>query len=453
MKRRLFLQTLAGTCLLGRSQFAPGSPRTRRDEKVVVIGAGMAGLAAAATLARRGVSVTILEARESNRRPDAHGPIARVRGRPGRIVGAWNRRQSDHRTGPQVLRKARATRFEEALAFDIDGTKLEPSDVLRSYLRLEVALSHAAERLPKSGDASLETAVHRAFDMSKWSPAERRRLELAAALTEISDAARLAELSSRYTGEYKQFSGGDHLVVSGYDVVPHYLAKGLDIKTGVVARQIDSRGSDLAVETNSGTLRANRIVITVPLGVLQAGQIRFVPELPSENQSAIHRMGMGVMNKMVLKFDQPFWPPEPHVLVYADQQRGKYPLFLNLLHFTGQPVLVCLVPPSYENALETLTEADAKASAMSVLRTMFGRNAREPLSVLQTRWKADPWSRGSYSFDKLGATPGDRDRLAAPVQGRIFFAGEATHRRMFSTVHGAYLSGCRAGDEILQRLS
>jgi monoamine oxidase len=70
--------------------------------------------------------------------------------------------------------------------------------------------------------------------------------------------------------------------------------------------------------------------------------------------------------------------------------------------------------------------------------------------VLQTRWKSDPCSQGSYSFDKLGATPSDRDVLAAPVRGRIFFAGEATHREMFSTVHGAYLSGCRAADEILR---
>jgi polyamine oxidase len=453
VKRRLFLQTLAGTCLLGRSQIVFGSPRIRRDEKVVVIGAGMAGLAAASTLARRGVSVTVLEAR---RRIGGRMHTDRSLGCAVDLGASWVHGINDnpitdlaHKCSAKLAR----TRFEEALAFDADGSRLEPSNVLRSYMRLEVALSRAAERLPKSGDASLATAVNRAFDMGKWSPAERRRFELAAALTEISDAARLAELSSRFTGEYKQFSGGDHLVVSGYDVVPQLLAKGLDIKTGVVVRQIDSRGSEVAVETNSGTLRANRIVITVPLGVLQAGQIRFVPELPSEKQSAIHRMGMGVMNKIVLKFDKPFWPPEPHVLVYADQQRGKYPLFLNLLHFTGQPVLVCLVPPSYENALESLSESDTKASAMSVLRTMFGRSLREPLSVLQTRWKADPWSHGSYSFDKLGASPGDRDTLAAPIQDRIFFAGEATHRTMYSTVHGAYLSGCRAGDAILQRIS
>ena len=103
--------------------------------------------------------------------------------------------------------------------------------------------------------------------------------------------------------------------------------------------------------------------------------------------------------------------------------------------------------------MENLSQADAKAGAMGVLRALFGRSIPEPASVLQTRWKSDPWSLGSYSFDKLGATPRDRDALAAPVEDRIYFAGEATHRTMFSTVHGAYLSGCRAANEILQRLT
>jgi len=454
MKRRGFLKALAGTCLLGQDDLLSGAPRIRREEKVVVIGPGMAGMAAASTLARRGVSVTVLEARN---RIGGRMHTDRSLGCAVDLGASWVHGIKGNPITELAAESSATlvrTRFEQALAFDADGTKLEQSDVLRSYLRLSVAVSRAGNLLPKSAsDASLESSVGRAFDSSNWSPAERRRFELAAALTEISDAARLSDLSSKYADEYKQLSGGDHLVVSGYDTVARFLAKGLDIKTGVAVRQIDSRRGEVAVETNHGTLRADRIVVTASLGILQAGKIRFVPELPREKQAAINRMGMGVMNKIVLKFDKPFWSTEPHIFVHAGNQRGKYPLFLNLLHFTGQPVLVCLVPPSYENAMESLGEADAKAGAMSALRTMFGRTIREPLSVLQTRWKADPWSLGSYSFDKLGATPSDRDTLAAPVQDRIFFAGEATHRTMFSTVHGAYLSGCRAGNEILQRLA
>lgn len=106
------------------------------------------------------------------------------------------------------------------------------------------------------------------------------------------------------------------------------------------------------------------------------------------------------------------------------------------------------MPRSFENALENLTQADAKAGVMEVLRKVFGSNVPEPAAVLQTRWKSDPWALGSYSFDKLGATGDDRDKLAALIDHRIFFAGEATHRTMYSTVHGAYLSGRRAAREI-----
>jgi monoamine oxidase len=181
---------------------------------------------------------------------------------------------------------------------------------------------------------------------------------------------------------------------------------------------------------------------------LQRGTIRFAPALPNDKQAAINRLGMGVINKIALKFRKPFWPREAQVISYLGTRRGKYPLFVNLLPYTDQPVLVCLVPPSFENALENLTEADAKAGVMEVLRKIFGSNVPEPAAVLQTRWKSDPWSLGSYSFDKLGATGDDRDTLAASIDRRIFFAGEATHRTMYSTVHGAYLSGRRAAREI-----
>ena len=241
--------------------------------------------------------------------------------------------------------------------------------------------------------------------------------------------------------------------MNGYDTVARYLAKGLDIRTGVAVHQINSTKAQVGVVTEKGTLWADRVVVTVPLGVLQARKIKFVPQLPTVKQTAIDRMGMGVMNKLVLRFEKPFWPQERQVITYASERRGKYPLFLNLCYYTGEPVLVCLVPPSFENALENLAEADAKAGALEVLRRIFGNQVVEPATVLQTRWKSDPWSFGSYSFDKLGAKPNDRDTLASSIDGRIFFAGEATHRTMYSTVHGAFLSGCRAADEISNRVS
>jgi monoamine oxidase len=85
---------------------------------------------------------------------------------------------------------------------------------------------------------------------------------------------------------------------------------------------------------------------------------------------------------------------------------------------------------------------------MQALRSMFGRAIPDPVDAQITRWASDPLAFGSYSFNALGATPDMRDDLARPVDGRIFFAGEATERDYFATVHGAYLSGLRAAEQI-----
>jgi monoamine oxidase len=459
MKRRAFLKTLSGKALAGMyffggSGFVDGAPRIQHDKTVAIVGAGMAGLAAAVSLKKRGFSVVVLEARN---RIGGRMRTDRSLGCAVDLGASWIHGINGNplvelatASGAKLAR----THFEGLLPFDNDGTKLELNILLRAHFRLTSLLARAPQNVPKSAsDVSLKTVVDHAVGSTNWSGAEKRSFDLVTALTEISDAARFEELSARYSDEYKELTGGDHLVVSGYDTVARFLAKGLEIRTGVTVHRINSTRAQISIETDNGTLRADRVVVTVPLGVLQANKIKFVPELPQDKRTAIERMGMGVMNKIALRFEKPFWPQEQQVIAYASERRGKYPLFLNLHHYTGEPVLVCLVPPSFEDALETLTAADAKAGAVEVLRGIFGSKVHEPATILQTRWKSDPWALGSYSFDKLGAQPNDRDTLASSIEGRIFFAGEATHRTMYSTVHGAYLSGCRAADEITKAAS
>jgi len=88
-------------------------------------------------------------------------------------------------------------------------------------------------------------------------------------------------------------------------------------------------------------------------------------------------------------------------------------------------------------------------SAMSTLRTMYGNDIPAPSDWMITRWNSDPYARGAYSYNALGSTPEMRTDLARSVSGSLFFAGEATERLYFQTVHGAYQSGLRAADEIL----
>lgn len=419
-----------------------------------MIGAGMAGLAAASNLKQQGSRVVVLEARD---RIGGRIRTDRSFGCPVDLGASWVHGVN----GNPLVELARAsgaqlakTPFENMLAFDQSGTKFDRGVLLRTHFRLESALASASKVMRKSNsDESLQRFLDRHIDSTKWSAPEKRAFDFLSALTEISDGAKFDELSARDSDEYKENSGGDQLVVNGYDAIARHLATGLEIKTNAVVRTIDHTGPHVTVETSDGTLKTDRVVVTVPLGVLQAGKIKFLPALPNDKQMAIGRMGMGVINKIALRFAKPFWPHDPPVITYMGTQRGAYPLFVNLFHYADRPVLVCLAPPSFRNALESLTEPDAKAGVLEVLRKMFGNRVPDPTAVIQTRWKSDPWSLGAYSFDKLGATGADRDRLAASIDGRVFFAGEATHRTMYSTVHGAYLSGCRAAQEILDRAS
>lgn len=99
--------------------------------------------------------------------------------------------------------------------------------------------------------------------------------------------------------------------------------------------------------------------------------------------------------------------------------------------------------------LEALDDTRTVDAAMQTLRTLFGRNIPDPASAQITRWAQDPFARGSYSFNALGATPVLRDHLAAPLQSRLWFAGEAASREHFGTAHGAFLSGLRAARELI----
>jgi monoamine oxidase len=454
MKRRTFLQAAAGLVVCGRTRSVWGISQARRDESVVVIGAGMAGLAAAASLQTQGFKVLVLEARQ---RIGGRMKTDRSLGCPVDLGASWVHGVDGNplvELAKQSGAKLARTHYTRMAAFDRDGTKLDTNVVSAEHLRLLSWMSRARkEGRDAAVPTSLNTSIERAVAATKWPPVDRRAFDLVWALEEISEGARFAELSARGSGDYHELTGGDHLVVSGYDTLARHLARGLEIRKGIAVDAINSQGPQVRIETRSGTLPADRVVVTVPLGVLQAGRIQFTPALPAGKQAAIQRVGMGLINKIALRFEQPFWPREAPVLTYAGQPRGKYPLFVNLAHFAGQPLLVCLVPPSFENALENLTPAAAQAGLLEVLRTMFGSKVPAPTAVLQTRWKSDPWSLGSYSFDKLGAVATDRDALAAPIDGRLFFAGEATHRTMFSTVHGAYLSGLRAAAEIGKRAS
>jgi monoamine oxidase len=185
--------------------------------------------------------------------------------------------------------------------------------------------------------------------------------------------------------------------------------------------------------------------------VLKTGRVQFLPALPAAKRTAISKLGMGVLNKCVLRFNRAFWPGQYDWLGFIPgaNAKGQWAEWISLLRPLGQPVLVGFNAADFGRQIEAWTDRQIVASAMLTLRQIYGSQIPDPVAYQITRWVSDPFSAGAYSYVPVGATSRTRDALAASVGGQLFFAGEATHRQYPATVHGAYLSGLRAAQEVI----
>ncbi|KAK3097833.1 hypothetical protein FSP39_013611 [Pinctada imbricata] len=300
---------------------------------------------------------------------------------------------------------------------------------------------------------------------------DRQILDWHFANLEFANATPLSLLSLKHWDQDDDFEfSGSHLTVrNGYSCVPVALSEGLDIKFNTAVRKINCLpgGVELSVSnaknnSNQQTMKADAVLCTLPLGVLKecikgggVNSVQFNPTLPDWKAAAIQRMGFGNLNKVVLCFDRVFWDPNANLFGHVGSttaSRGELFLFWNLYK---APVLLALVAGEAAAIMENVSDDVIVGRSIAVLKGIFGNNAvPQPKETLVTRWRADPWSRGSYSYVAAGSTGNDYDLMATPVshsQGslpRLFFAGEHTIRNYPATVHGALLSGLREAGRI-----
>ncbi|MCY4127721.1 MAG: FAD-dependent oxidoreductase [Gammaproteobacteria bacterium] len=249
----------------------------------------------------------------------------------------------------------------------------------------------------------------------------------------------------------KAWPGRDALFPGGYGQITAVLAAGLDIRTEHAVTRIDYRETGVTLTTAAGaSLEAASVVVTVPLGALKNGGVEFVPELSPAKQRAIDGLGMGVLNKTCLLFDEVFWPPEVELIGYVGAHPGQWAETVNLYAYTQQPILMMFNAGAYGLQIETMSDMEILNGALSALAEIFGTVL--PLKgALITRWQSDPWSRGSYSYVPADSSWAYHAELARPIEDRVFFAGEATHEDFPATVHGAFLSGIRAARQIVAK--
>ncbi len=424
----------------------PQPETSAREAEVLVLGAGISGLAAARTLADDGWRVIVLEARD------------RIGGRiwtddslgvPLDLGASWIHGINGNpiaKLAKQFGAQTAATDYDNALLYNFDGRQMSDAEYTAIEDLFESVYAEVAEMQEDTDDDQpLQQAFDEVLSNRDLSPEELRRFGFyVQQVTSLEYGADPDDLSLWEWDQDEEFGGEDVIFPQGYRQITDGLAKGLDIRLGVKVTAVSYGADGVEVETSSGVFVAEKAVVTFPLGVLKQAGVRFNPPLPAAKQSAIQNLAMGVLNKVYLKFPETFWDEEVESIGYLGERVGEWCDWLSFVPYAGLPLLMAFHGGAKGFALEELSDDEIIAGAMKTLRVMFGGDIPDPEGFLITRWGKDPFAFGAYSHIPPFASGEDYEALAEPVNDVLFFAGEATHREYPATTHGAYLSGIAA---------
>jgi len=425
---------------------------------VIVVGAGAAGLTAARVLHDQGREVIVVEGRQ---RIGGRLHTIDVEGGTVDEGGNWIHGGSANPLY-HLTQEAGIASSEDKMASSggflmFDGVTKRSVNQLRALYHLwradrvlsrlsreDISAPQSAANLAERLDA--EVSRVRGIIGQKYF---RFMLRTMNDLTAAQKAELLAPNTLALNPDYD--SRGDYVIAGGYQRLVSRLASGLDIKLGAEVREISYNAAGVTVQTSAKVLRGSHVIVTVPLGVLKAQTITFQPALPVGKQRAIQNLGVGIVEKVVLAFDEPFWrksPNQPRSIFHVSAVQGDFPAFVDASSTAGRPVLVAFLTGDQAQQLAEDPEATV-ARATEILHMIFTDEYQDPAAVHVTTWGTDEFSLGSYSTVSLTTSAGDYDDLLAPVAGRLLFAGEATYRERAGFVEGAIGSGIREARRIL----
>ncbi len=421
----------------------------KKQDTVIVIGAGVAGLAAANELRDNGVAnVIVLEAQD------------RVGGRvttnyslnvPFDEGASWIHGPDGNNPITMIAAEAGAQTFvtddDNAIIYDMDGTPYADG----YYDTQDAAFEDAIRAIDNNGarDQSFETVYNSLYgakiDDRFWK-------FMLSSYIEFDTGGDVSNLSSRYFYDDDEYPGTDVIITNGYDKVPKHLAKGLDVRFNQKVTKIDYRKKNKVIVTASGQeWECSAVICTVPLGVLKKEIIEFIPALPQAHLEAISYLDMGAVNKYLLLWDTAFWDVDKQYIGITPETKGKFNYFLNLSKFSDENALMTFTFGDYSKTVEAMTDAEVRAEIMDHLRTMYGTSIPDPTAMVRTKWISNEYSFGSYSYVLTNGTSKAYEILAEPLGNQIYFAGEHTSFDYRGTVHGAYESGVTASKLLLRR--
>lgn len=412
-------------------------------DDVLIIGAGVAGLAAAQTLKEAGRPVRVLEARDRiggrvlsltdptfplpldlgaefiHGQAAADSPFLRAAGtRP------------LEQTGEHYLRRGGETVPSEDF-FSRAGTLLGALESLPEDRDLSFAelLEHPANALADAETKKLARTLVEGFDAADPATASSRALAL-------EWGAGTAEESAQFRPE------------GGYGALLRSLGEGLELDLQCAVKSVSWEPSGVEVSAErfgrSTTYRARQLLVTLPVSLLQQRTVAFTP--PLDKDAALAGLRQGNVVKAVCLFAEPFWETRFPDGAFFQSPDAPFPVFWTQDPLRA-PVLTAWAGGPKADALSGRTEEEIIERALASLEAFFG-DAPAPTAVRVYDWGRDPYSRGAYSYVATGGL-GARTALAESVADTLFFAGEATHQEAAGTVYGATQSGVRAAREIL----
>uniref|UniRef100_A0AAZ3R1D2 [histone-H3]-N(6),N(6)-dimethyl-L-lysine(4) FAD-dependent demethylase n=1 Tax=Oncorhynchus tshawytscha TaxID=74940 RepID=A0AAZ3R1D2_ONCTS len=425
MDRVLLFMTRKGLINTGvLSVKQPLLPERYHNKNVIVIGAGASGLAAARQLQNFGMQVVMLEASE------------RIGGR------VWD---DTSLGGVTVGRGAQI----------VNGCVNNPIALMSEQLSIKMHKLGERCDLFQEGGSATDPAIDKRMDfhfnaildvVSEWRKDKSQNQD--------------TPLGEKIQEVYKTFLQESGVQFSQLEekVLQFHLSN-LEYACGSTLDQvqaIDYSGDIVKVTSSNGTQwTAQKVLVTVPLTLLQKNIIQFNPPLPERKLKAIHSLGAGLIEKVALQFPFRFWdgkiqgadyfghiPPSP-------DKRGMFGVFYDMDPQGKRSVLMSVISGEAVPSIRDMEDKDVADQCMKVLRELFKeQEVPDPVNYFVTRWSRDMWSQMSYSFVKTGGSGEAYDIIAEDVQGKVFFAGEATNRHFPQTVTGAYLSGVREASKI-----
>ncbi len=408
---------------------------------VAIVGAGAAGIAAARALENSRLSVIILEAR------DRLGGRAHTVILPGDIVFDY---------GCGWLHSADENNFvpiAKTLGFDIDKTrppwreqvyeKVFPQAERADFI---TALDAFYERAEKAAQSGRDSAASKYLEPgNRWNP-------MIDAISTYVNGVELDQVSNLDMDAYED-TEINWRVRRGYGALVAAYGAPCSVSLNTFVTLIDHSGVRIKIETSRGALSARKVIITAPTNLIANESIRFRPPLPGKIEAAAG-LPLGLADKVMLALDEPQDSKNP--MPKDGSLRGatmRTAMGTYHLRPFGQNCIEGFFGGKFARELEDAGDGAFAATSIDEIVSMLGSDYRKRLKPLaETRWARDPFAHGSYSH----ALPGHADKravLAAQLNDRLFFAGEATSPHFFSTAHGAQETGVRAAGQVMGKQS